>query len=156
MKLLKIAFIITAILISFTATAQHTTRGRLKRPVRTESYDTIKVTVDNCADSLIHITGYEKPLLSSRETIFMRNYGQSFLESVQLEITYKTIDSKEMHKRTIMLSAQIPPGERRMLTFKSWDINRLFYYHLNVPNTSKQATPYTVTIRPLQLHYHRK
>lgn len=156
MKLLNIAFIITAILISFIAKAQHTTRGRLKRPVRTECYDTIKVTADNCADSLIRITGYEKPLQASRETVFLRNDSQSFLESIQLEITYKTIDGKELHKRTITLSAQIQPDERRMLTFKSWDINRLFYYHLNVPNTSKQATPYTVTIRPLQLHYRRK
>lgn len=146
---------ILLVLVACASMAQHTGRGKLRVSPKAAAgasevvYDTIVVEK---SDSVVRLTGYEKPREASRETVFAQNLTDRNLEALDIEISYLTIDGKELHRRTVSLAAQIPAGERRMLTFKSWDVNRMFYYHVNVPNTSRQATPYRVELRVVRLY----
>ena len=57
-----------------------------------------------------------------------------------------------LHRRTVRTGLDIPAGERRMVSLRPWDVNRMFYYHLNRPQrTSAQATPYAVKIKIISL-----
>lgn len=154
--MIRLAFIIAMLVTGVVASGQHSGRGRLKVPkaatieaIKDAVCDTVVVTP---SDTLVQITGYEKPREASRETFFVRNLTDRYIDGIELEITYFTTGGEELHRRTIDVAAQLPAGERRMLSIKSWDVNRMFYYHINVPNTSRQATPYRVIIKPKRLY----
>ena len=86
-------------------------------------------TVTAGIEKTVTVSGYEKPLRASKETVLVTNR-----DSV----------------RTVTVYPLVEPGETRLVTFPTWDVNRLFYYHFNQPRTNSQATPYTVSIIPVQ------
>ena len=97
----------------------------------------------------VAVSGYEKPLRASKETVLVTNLDSlRTLDELTLQIEYLTPDGRMLHKRTVTVYPLVAPGETRLVTFPTWDVNRLFYYHLNVPRTNSQATPYTVTLTP--------
>ena len=51
------------------------------------------------------------------------------------------------------LDTDIPPGETRRMKFKSWDIQRTFYYRLTGKPRRSDGTLYDVSIRPLRAVY---
>jgi hypothetical protein len=105
---------------------------------------------DEAAARVIAVSGYEKPLRSRHETMLVTNRDSALtVTSVSLDITYTDMQGRTLHKRTATASLTLPPGTTRLLDIKSWDVNQLFYYHINVPaRTSSQATPYRVLIAP--------
>ena len=149
------------VVVAAVLTSQTTTRPRLKpqpAPAATP--------VDTCADTIagddidfaVNFTGYEKPLRSARESVIVNNVDTLFrtLTAVIFRIDYYTMNGTQLHSRQLTLPVDVPAGESRMLTFKTWDVQRLFYYHLNKPTrTTAQATPYTVILTPLQATMHR-
>lgn len=157
-RILHIIALVMAMVIAGTGTvqAQRTTRKGLARPVLEEKCDIPGDTVRGAiADSLLLVTGYEKPLRASRESLFILNRTDRELLSVRLEISYftgkDTSSGTLLHKRKVELQTQIPAGERRMVWYNSWDRNQVFYYHINTPGrTRRQATPYTVSIKVLE------
>lgn len=160
MNTLRLPIILSAIIAILIAgagraSAQRTTRKGLARPVSVEKCEITGDTVaGSLADSLIMVTGYEKPLRASRESVFILNRSDRELLSIRLEISYFTGKNAGsgtlLHKREVELQTQIPAGERRMVWYSSWDRNQVFYYHVNTPGrTRRQATPYSVTIRIL-------
>ncbi len=136
------------------AMPQKTTR-RLGRPatgMRTSAApagDTLRTDIP------VRITGYEKPLRATKEPLMVTNLDTlRNLSEITLRIDYVTPDGTGMlHSRTVTLCPLVPPAQTRMMQLRSWDPNRLFYYHINRPNTSAQATPYTVTITPVTAIY---
>lgn len=156
-------------------TGQRTTRKGRLRPVApaataTAVCDTVR------ADSLLRrvaVTGYEKPMRATRETMFVTSRLSVPVIGVIVEIEYMTVDGSPLHKRTVTLPTDLPAAipneqdidqsatgpdkgttiqsgacERRMVAIRSWDVNHLFYYHLNVPaRTTGQGTPYRVRLR---------
>lgn len=161
-KALRISVTVTVTVIVLTAFlsagAQTTTRKRLKPVPRTEApANTAALTAP--ADTLrgaqtaaaVTVTGYEKPLRATVETMFVANNTDSLIEDITLRIDYYMTgaDGKRnlMHSRSVTQCVQIPPHQRRMVSLRSWDRNHVFYYRKNYPaRTNAQATPYDVTV----------
>lgn len=107
-------------------------------------------TIATDIEALVAISGYEKPLRASKETILVTNRDSlRTIDELTLHIEYHTPDGRMLHNRAITVYPLVAPGATRLVTFATWDVNRLFYYHLNRPRTNRQATPYTVTLTPV-------
>lgn len=130
----------------FAATAQRTTRRGLKERQtgttieKTTSPDTLRLPGD-----AVLVSGYEKPLSSRNESFHVTNYGDYDIIQLIAEITYTDYQGKELHKREVALGTPIPAGSTRMLTFRSWDSQKRFYYSKG-PAPRTQAYPYDVAI----------
>lgn len=133
--------------VALTATSakkQRTTRGSLRA-------DNVETSVS--PDSLIplrstdiSLAGYDKPLRTRRETIFATNTSPDSLsvKSIKLTITYRDSRGRQLHRRSVWIEAEIPPGQTRQLSFPSWDKQQSFYYRLSRQPHSA-ATPYDIT-----------
>lgn len=141
----------TALLCLLAATLaalpQHTTRRRLHRPAQTAA-DTPEPTdtlTGARADSAAVFSGYEKTLHASRETLFVTNRGDRPIQSLEFTVTYIDSAGRQLHRRTVSLTAAIPAGETRRIDFPTWDTQRSFY-----STTGRRprvaAIPYTVTV----------
>lgn len=123
---------------------QNTTRPHL-RPITEEvpamAYDTVK------CDSLIVLSGYEKALRSSRESLLITNLHSDTIAGIGITIEYLDTRGRQLHKRSVTIPTEIPPTETRMCAFESWDKQKVWYYTLSAPaRTSAPATPYNVAI----------
>lgn len=98
------------------------------------------------ADRLVSISGYDKPLRTSRESVFMTNNDSSAIMSLSFTIGYFDMQGRMIHKAQHRLNVDIPPYETRQLTFPSWDRQQSFYYHRSTPPRRVSATPYEVKI----------
>ena len=155
MRVMALA-VMAALACGMSAQAQQTTRKRLKKSEKIETKASISVayvTISGAsAEAMVELTGYEKPLRANRETFMLRNLGEKRLIEGEFELTYYDMKGNMLHRRTVRTALDIPAGERRMVSLRPWDVNRMFYYHLNRPQrTSAQATPYTVKLRMVSL-----
>lgn len=132
---------------------QRSTRSGLK-VAETETVAETAVATDtisgDSAAKMIHVSGYEKPLRSRHETMLLTNSDSTLTVTwIRLDITYIDMQGRTLHRRTAEQAFNLPPRSTRLIDLKSWDVNTLFYYHLNTPvRTSAQGTPYRVTITP--------
>lgn len=142
-RLLSIAIALCACLCAWSQ-RQNTTRPGL-RPLPVEAaaaaYDTLR------CDSLIVLSGYEKTLRSSRESLLITNLHSDTICGICITIEYLDAQGRQLHKRSVSIPAEVPPSETRMCAFDSWDKQKVWYYALSAPaRTSAPATPYDVSI----------
>ncbi len=139
--------IISAILLIgslFAASAQRTIRKGLKASPETVS--------QNAPDTLRHdlsrrikISGYDKPLRSALETMFVSNLTDSTMSWIQLELEYRDTHGRMLHSRTIGIDCDIPPEATRQISVRSWDRQQSFYYRRSAkPRRNASATQYDV------------
>lgn len=96
-------------------------------------------------DSLpLRLAGYDKPLTSSTETIFLTNGLDLEISEIEIELTYIDMSDRQLHKSVRRIRQSIPAGETRQLRFKSWDSQKSFYYHLSRRPRTSGVTPYKV------------
>lgn len=101
--------------------------------------------------SQISFSGYDKPQSSSAETFFITNNTDRTMTGLTLYIEYLTPDGRQLHKRFVRLSCNIPPGETRMADLKSWDKQHAFHYEKS--DASKRGgSPYTVVFDPISYY----
>lgn len=98
------------------------------------------------ADRTVTISGYDKPLRASRESMFMTSNDSSAIMSLSFSIGYYDMQGRMIHKARHRLNVDIPPFETRQLTFPSWDRQQSFYYRRSTPPKRVSATPYEVKI----------
>ena len=138
-----------AVFTSPTASAQRTTRSRLKPAPQSEKVSSKADfdTVATAADSLLFsFSGYEKTLRSPKETFFVTNLSNSIIDRLALAITYKDMKGRVLDSREVNVDIEVPAGATRRVDIRSWDRQNVFYYHLSpVPRTS-HATPYLVSV----------
>lgn len=143
---LVLVAVLCAIGCMSTLDAQRTTRRGLKtdrtRKVETAvaEYDTLRLPGD-----IIKVSGYEKPLNSSRESFHITNDGDLDIIEVAAVVSYFDYQGNELHKRETAIRADIPARSTRLVNFPSWDAQRRFYY-VGGPRPRNQAYPYDVTI----------
>lgn len=149
-----IALIILGTLV---AGADRTTRKNLRVKRTTAKTDTTAVadTVMPSAGMLI-VSGYDKPLRSRRESLFVTNRSNRTLKAVTLRITYLDADGRQLHVADRTLNTDIPAGETRQLTFPSWDRQMTFYYLLTGKPRTADGSPYTVTVQPVTAVFPRR
>lgn len=155
-RLLVTIAALTAIIIAAAGSPDRTTRRGLRplpdngltRHTTREGHDTVTPS-----PGMIGVSGYDKPLRSTKETLLITNRSSRTLISAQLRITYLDAHGRQLHEATIWLDTDIPPGETRQLKFKSWDVQRTFYYRLTGRPRRSDGTLYDVSIRPLRAVY---
>lgn len=101
--------------------------------------------------SQITFTGYEKPQQSATETFFITNGTDRTMSGVTLYIDYRMPDGRQLHKRFVRLTCNIPPGETRLADIPSWDKQKSFYFEKSAPS-KKGGTPYRVTFDPVAFY----
>lgn len=155
-RLLVTIAALTAIIIAAAGSPDRTTRRGLRplpdkgltRQTTREGHDTVTPS-----PGMIGVSGYDKPLRSAKETLLITNRSSRTLISAQLRITYLDAHGRQLHEATIWLDTDIPPGETRQLKFKSWDVQRTFYYRLTGRPRRSDGTLYDVSICPLRAVY---
>ena len=134
------------------ARRQRTTRQGLKERIQFghATGDTLALT----SDSVIIFSGYDKTLRSHSETVFAFNNSTDTITSMLLSVTYTDIHDRQLHTRRVTVRQTIPPGERRMLTYSSWDRQNSYYYYRSEPGRVRYqaVTPYKVNISTIRAY----
>lgn len=127
------------------------TRSRRLRPMpeanpqqaATESGDTLRAPL--CEE--VTLAGYDKPLRASRETFLATNGLDVPITAIGIEIRYCDLEGRTLHERRVDCRAIIPAGGTRLISFRSWDANRSFFYcHGPSPRVSG-VTPYDIVAK---------
>lgn len=143
------AMIFLAAALTATAQRQRTTMtGRLSgsQPAVTVAATVPADTVTTGIDSILRLSGYDKPLAASRETLHARNLSDSLTVTfIKLSVKYLDHAGRELHRREVTLHNTISPGTTELVSFPTWDIQRSFFYIRSV-EPRRQATPYDISI----------
>ncbi|MBO4995076.1 MAG: hypothetical protein J6C78_03830 [Muribaculaceae bacterium] len=133
-----------------TAIADRTTRRGLKlranaaTTVKEATYDTLTLAPDQ---SMIRLSGYDKPLRSRHETMFVSNNSPDTIFGLSIDITYLDTNNRTLHSRNVAIDCCMPPSSTQIIKFKSWDVQNAFYYKLSPKPTRSSGTPYDVSCR---------
>lgn len=128
---------------------QRTTRKGL-RPATTDAVTNGRATVScdtvfSSATDSLRISGFDKPLRSSRESMFITNNSHSTVTKIRLAIRYSDSRGRELHSRECTVDCMIPAGATRQVTIKTWDLQQSFYYRRSARPRRADATPFDVT-----------
>lgn len=156
--LLAVAVCLLALTCALPGTAR---RQRTTRQGLTERVQYAYQTSDTLAadpDSLITFSGYDKTLRSHKETILAFNGSKDTITALTIMITYMDMQGHQLHVRRVTLRQPLPPGERRMFTFASWDKQNSYYFHRTEPGRLRyqSVTPYRVKVKALRAYIARK
>lgn len=104
-------------------------------------------------DSLIDIDpnavtlkGYSKRASDSKESFFITNNTAHRMSAVRLLLRYSTMNGEMLTQRAVTVPVGLKPGETKLVSIKSFDVQRLFYYYAG-PQPRKAATPFQVAFR---------
>lgn len=120
-----------------------TTRPKLKRIEAVDSAATADTLAAALLDSII-ISGYDKPMRSMRESLFVRNATGRRLTSVALSIDYLDMQGRQLHHNDITLPVDIPAGATRQVNFTSWDRQMTFVYYRSKRSLNSRAVAYRI------------
>jgi len=101
--------------------------------------------------SQIAFTGYAKPQNSATETFFITNNTDRIMTGITLYIEYQTTYDRQLHKRFVRLSCNIPPGETRLADIPTWDKQKSFHYEKSA-SSRHGGTPYKVIFDPVSFY----
>lgn len=142
--------IITLALLMLAASAVQARKVNSRRgSMATQSSRHVSQPLDTvaAADSLVSFSGYDKPLRTTRETLFITNTISRRLLRVAFTIAYYDLPGRLIHKQSHNVAADVPAGESRRLTFPSWDRQQSFYYHRSRKPKVSGATPYGIAVK---------
>lgn len=143
MKRILLISITLCAFVSALAQRHNTTRARLQ-PIPAETaavFDTIP------GDTLVTLSGYEKTLRSTSESLLITNLRTDTIAGIGITIVYLDTQGRQLHKRPVSIPTEVPPAETRMAAFESWDKQKVWYYALSAPaRPSAPATPYSVNV----------
>lgn len=99
----------------------------------------------------ITLAGFDKPLRSGYETMFVTNQSDKHLLGIIVECNYTDSHNRQLHRRTITIPCDIPAGQTRQVKFRSWDTQQSFYYRLSPKPRRSEATSFDVTCTVIAL-----
>lgn len=123
---------------------QKTTRPRLERIATTP--EAMSDSATRALLDSISFAGYDKPLRSTRETMFVTNSSARRLTRLWFTIKYSDMSNRELHSADIELGVDIPPGATRQISFPSWDKQLAFVFHRSARSSRSRGTPYTIAL----------
>ena len=143
---LIVALIALAAALETHARKQRTTRGGIGRRQPTETKSPAPTDTFFIPDSgAVSLYGYDKPLRSRKETLFVANNSGHDITGVAITTQYVDGKGRRFHQTKRRLRVEIPSGETRRVDYPSWDTQQSFYYvGSRRPRTS--ATPYEVRL----------
>lgn len=126
------------------ARRQRTTRGNVNgRAVRAEQAAILPDSAIVPDSAAILLFGYDKPLRSRRETVFVTNRTDFDINAVSVTTQYLDSKGRQFHETTRRVRADIPAGSTRKLDWPSWDTQQSFYY-VGSKRSRVSGTPYRV------------
>lgn len=93
----------------------------------------------------VKVSGYDKPLGASHETAFITNRSGRNIEAISVTLNYSDLSGRQLHSVRRTIRCDVPHGETRQARWRSWDVNRSFYYRLSRRPRTSGFTPYDVT-----------
>ena len=144
----KIAILI--VLIAVVAARTRTTQSQL----RNNSQVIEEIPEGTIPDSLIQdiepnavtLKGYSKRASDSRESFFVTNNTNHRISHVRLLMRYMQMNGEMLHERIATVEVDLKPKETRLVSIKTFDVQRMFYYYAG-PKPRKNATPFKVAFR---------
>ena len=94
----------------------------------------------------VTLKGFSKRASDSKESFFITNNTVHRMSAVRLLLRYTTMSGELLTQRTVNIPVSLKPGETKLVSVKSFDVQRLFYYYAG-PQPRKQATPFKVAFR---------
>ena len=94
----------------------------------------------------VSLKGYSKRASEGKESFFITNNTSQRMSAVRLLLRYTTMDGELLTQRAVTVPVSLKPGETRLVSVRSFDVQRLFYYYAS-PKPRKQATPFKVAYR---------
>lgn len=94
----------------------------------------------------VTLKGFNKRASENKESFFITNNTTHRMSAVRLLLRYTTMNGELLTQRSVTVSVDLRPGETKLVSVKSFDVQRLFYYYAG-PQPRKQATPFKVAFR---------
>ena len=94
----------------------------------------------------VTLKGYSKRASDSKESFFITNNTKHRMSAVRLLLRYTTMSGEMLTQRTVTVPVSLKPGETKLVSVKTFDVQRLFYYYAG-PKPRKAATPFQVAFR---------
>ena len=94
----------------------------------------------------VTLKGYSKRASDSKESFFITNNTSHRMSAVRLLLRYTTMSGEMLTQRSVTVPVSLKPGETKLVSVKSFDVQRLFYYYAG-PRPRKQATAFQVAFR---------
>lgn len=94
----------------------------------------------------VTLKGYSKKASDSRESFFVTNNTNHRISHIRLLMRYSQMNGDMLHERTATVEVDLKPHETRLVSIKTFDVQRLFYYYAG-PKPRKAATPFKVAFR---------
>ena len=94
----------------------------------------------------VTLKGFSKRASDSKESFFITNNTGHRMSAVRLLMRYTTMQGEMLTQRTVTVPVSLKPGETKLVSVKSFDVQRLFYYYAG-PQPRKAATPFQVAYR---------
>ena len=96
----------------------------------------------------ITMRGFSKRAGDSKESFFLTPHTRHRISHVRLLMRYTQLTGEMLHERQVTVPVSLKPGETQLVSVRSFDVQRLFYYY-GGPQPRKEATPFKVAFRLL-------
>lgn len=107
--------------------------------------DSVDLSAGVNPDGIV-MKGFSKRASDSEETFFLTSRLAHRISSVRLLMRYMAMDGNVLHERRIVVPVDLKPGETKLVSVKTFDVQHQFYYYGgNKPR--KSATPFKVAYR---------
>jgi uncharacterized repeat protein (TIGR02543 family) len=83
---------------------------------------------------------FSEMIVNSDVTIYA-----AWIEQVNVTFTYFDMQERMLHKETRTINCDIPSGETRKISVRSWDSNNAFHYYRSQAPLRRQSTRYKVS-----------
>ncbi len=111
-----------------------------------ESDDLLPDSLAAVDPNAVTLKGFNKRASESKESFFITNNTSHRMSAVRLLLRYTTMNGELLTQRSVTVPVSLKPGETKLVSVKSFDVQRLFYYYAG-PQPRKQATPFKVAYR---------
>lgn len=102
--------------------------------------------IQDIEPNAVTLKGYSKRASDSRESFFVTNNTNHRISHVRLLMRYMQMNGEMLHERIATVEVDLKPKETRLVSIKTFDVQRMFYYYAG-PKPRKNATPFKVAFR---------
>lgn len=145
----QLLLIALALIVACTASGRtRTTRQHLTTDavVLDRIVNTTADTATQVDQNAVTLRGFNKRASDSKESFFVTNNLKHRISAIRLLMRYTTLDGSMLHERAVTAPVTLAPGETQLVSIKTFDVQRLFYYY-GGPKPRKSATPFKVAVR---------
>lgn len=104
-------------------------------------------TLRNPSVADVKVSGFDKPLRSRFETMFVTNCRPSAIIAICFTIDYTDPSGRQLHQSVRTVRCDIPPGETRQIKFTTWDAQSAFYYVVTGKPRRSEGSPFDIRCR---------